>query len=325
MVEVYKEPFFSVIVPVYNKEPYIQRCINSILNQTFENFELVIVCDPSADNSNSEVEKFTDPRIRVFYRDEPGPGGYAARNLAISEAYGKWIVFLDADDIYYPDHLKYFWALSMKYPDESVLSSAKLIDENGVVALDNFSSVQTCQDGVFSFLDYLKFSVLFDKPFNMNSVGMLGMLIKNNPFFPDGRTSRSGDVYAWIHLVSRAKKFVWSNHIGSHTYKDVVGVSKSNAPSMILNHEMVIELRDDCTREELIWLNKYANRLIKTAYFEQQRLKGEVEMNLLSAFYWRYDILFCILWFGVSLFPVCVTFILRKFIKTLNKITRKFR
>ncbi len=319
MAEVYKQPFFTVIVPVYNKEPYIQRSINSVLNQTFQDFELIIVCDPSTDNSNAEVEKFTDHRIRVFHRDQPGPGGYAARNLAISKANGKWIVFLDADDMYYPEHLKSFWALSKKYPNEKLLASAKMIDENGDVALDKFSAVQTDQSKVFSIEDYLRFSVVSDKPFNMNSVGIHSSLIENKKLFPEGRASRSGDIYTWVHLTFRAKKFVWSSHTGSHTYKDVVGVSKSNVPSMSLNHQMVRELRDGCNYEEFLWLKKYANRLIRTAFFEQKKMNGKVEMGLLNAFYWRNDIAFCMFWLGLSLLPMQVITVLRKLKKALNE------
>jgi glycosyltransferase involved in cell wall biosynthesis len=98
-------PFFSVIVPVYNKEKYVSRAISSILNQSFDDFELIIICDPSSDNSNLEVLKFHDSRIKIFNREIPGPGGYAARNLGIENSNGKWIAFLDADDEWYSNHL----------------------------------------------------------------------------------------------------------------------------------------------------------------------------------------------------------------------------
>lgn len=71
-------PFFSIIIPVYNKGPHIQRSISSVLNQTFQNFELILINDASTDNSLEEMQKFTDPRIRILYRSEPGSGGYAA-------------------------------------------------------------------------------------------------------------------------------------------------------------------------------------------------------------------------------------------------------
>src|SRR5690554_2524745 len=122
-----KPPFFSVVIPVYNKEPHIARSINSVLNQSFQDVELIIVCDPSTDNSNAEVAKFTDPRIRVFHRDEPGPGGYAARNLGIKEAKAEWIAFLDADDEWYLDHLAEMKNLFVDFPNVSVMSCAREI------------------------------------------------------------------------------------------------------------------------------------------------------------------------------------------------------
>jgi len=98
-------PFFSVIIPVYNKGPHIHHSISSVLNQTFQDFEIILIDDASTDNSLEEIRKFTDPRIRILNRSEPGPGGYAARNLGIKEANAEWVALLDADDIWYPEHL----------------------------------------------------------------------------------------------------------------------------------------------------------------------------------------------------------------------------
>jgi len=79
-------PFFSVVIPIYNKGPHIHRSISSVINQTFQNFELILVNDASTDNSLEEIQKFTDEHIRLFQRTQPGPGGYAARNLGIEKA-----------------------------------------------------------------------------------------------------------------------------------------------------------------------------------------------------------------------------------------------
>ena len=109
-------PFFSVVIPVYNKGPHIHRSIISLLNQTFQDFEVILINDASTDNSIEEINKFKDKRIRVFQRNEPGPGGYAARNLGIKEAKGEWIAFLDADDEWMTDHLEKMFILSKEYP-----------------------------------------------------------------------------------------------------------------------------------------------------------------------------------------------------------------
>ena len=89
--------FFSVVIPVFNKDEHVERAINSVLCQSFEDFELLLICDPSTDSSTDKVEKIMDSKVKIFYRDEPGPGGYAARNLGIVNATADWVAFLDAD------------------------------------------------------------------------------------------------------------------------------------------------------------------------------------------------------------------------------------
>ena len=66
--------FISVVIPVYNKGPHIQRSISSVLSQTYKNFELILINDASTDNSLAEIKEFHDSRIRFFERTEPGPG-----------------------------------------------------------------------------------------------------------------------------------------------------------------------------------------------------------------------------------------------------------
>ena len=91
----------SVIVPVYNVEQYLHKAINSVLEQTFSNFELLLINDGSTDNSLNICKEFAlkDSRIKVF--DQNNQGVSAARNKGISEALGDWLLFLDSDDYIY--------------------------------------------------------------------------------------------------------------------------------------------------------------------------------------------------------------------------------
>src|SRR5690554_3277529 len=89
---------FSVVIPLYNKELSISNTIQSVLDQTFQDFEIVIINDGSTDNSVKEVEKFDDKRIRLIHQDNQGVS--AARNRGIEEARNEWIAFLDADDLW---------------------------------------------------------------------------------------------------------------------------------------------------------------------------------------------------------------------------------
>ena len=93
-----KQGLVSIIVPVYNVELYLGECIESILNQTYETFELLLVNDGSKDSSGEICDEYAqkDPRIRVIHKENEGPS--ATRNRGIEEAEGEFIVFVDSDD-----------------------------------------------------------------------------------------------------------------------------------------------------------------------------------------------------------------------------------
>jgi glycosyltransferase involved in cell wall biosynthesis len=96
-------PTFSVIVPVYNRAHLLERALSSVLDQSFQDFEIVVVDDGSHDDPQSVVEAIGDSRIR-FVRQE-NQGGGAARNTGIAIARGRYIAFLDSDDRFLPHHL----------------------------------------------------------------------------------------------------------------------------------------------------------------------------------------------------------------------------
>ena len=96
-------PFFSVVVPIYNRAGVLAGAIRSVLAQTEQDFDIIIVDDGSADHPEKIVEGFADPRIRLV-RKENGGGG-SARNRGIDLARGRFIAFLDSDDVFLPHHL----------------------------------------------------------------------------------------------------------------------------------------------------------------------------------------------------------------------------
>lgn len=96
----------SVIIPLYNKEPIIERSLHSVLSQDYDDFEVVVVNDGSSDHSTDIVRSINDPRIRLIEQENGGPS--KARNTGTKNAKGEWIVFLDADDELLPGALKTF-------------------------------------------------------------------------------------------------------------------------------------------------------------------------------------------------------------------------
>lgn len=95
----------SIIMPSYNTASYIKDSIKSVLNQTYDNWELIIVDDCSSDNTDEVLAEIDDPRIRV-YKNEVNSGAAISRNRALKEAKGQWIAFLDSDDIWMPEKLE---------------------------------------------------------------------------------------------------------------------------------------------------------------------------------------------------------------------------
>lgn len=91
------KPFFSIIIPMYNRERFIARAINSCLKQDFEDFEIIVVDDGSMDKSVKVVNEYTDPRIRLLCH-EVNHGVGPARNAGVDAAKGDWIICLDSDD-----------------------------------------------------------------------------------------------------------------------------------------------------------------------------------------------------------------------------------
>lgn len=96
----------SVIVPVYNAETYIKRCIESILNQSYEYFELILVNDGSIDNSLEICREFASKDNRIVVLDQPNGGASAARNMGLSKMRGEYVVFADSDDYVSPSYLE---------------------------------------------------------------------------------------------------------------------------------------------------------------------------------------------------------------------------
>jgi glycosyltransferase involved in cell wall biosynthesis len=120
-------PFFSVVIPVYNRADVLGRALQSVLAQTFQDFEIVVVDDGSRDDPRAAVEAIGDPRIR--YVRQENKGGAAARNRGFDEAHGMFVALLDSDDRFLPHHLEQMHRLLDGTTD--VVGYAKMIVDRG--------------------------------------------------------------------------------------------------------------------------------------------------------------------------------------------------
>lgn len=124
-------PLISVIVPVYNAEKYLHRCVESILAQSFTDFELLLINDGSKDNSGEICDGYAanDSRVRVFHKENGGVS--SARNVGLDNAMGIWVAYVDSDDWVANDYLMNLYN-AVGWDCELVISYATLVQNDGV-------------------------------------------------------------------------------------------------------------------------------------------------------------------------------------------------
>ena len=99
------DPFFSVVIPTHNRSTLLKRALDSVLNQTFQDFEIIVVDDHSTDDTPNIIKKYSDKRLK-YAKNNRLKGACGARNTGIFSAKGQWVAFLDDDDSWFPDKLK---------------------------------------------------------------------------------------------------------------------------------------------------------------------------------------------------------------------------
>lgn len=139
-------PKITVIVPVYKVEPYLRRCIDSILIQTYTDFELILVDDGSPDACPEICDEYAqkDERIRVIHRENGGLS--AARNSGLDAAKGEYIVFVDSDDWVHPEYLEYLYCAVLEHGVQ--LSACKFIKTGTVIESEQMQYTCNVWDGL---------------------------------------------------------------------------------------------------------------------------------------------------------------------------------
>lgn len=153
-------PKISVIVPVYKVEKYLPKCIDSILQQIFTDFELLLIDDGSPDNSGKICDEYAikDSRIRVFHKKNGGVS--SARNLGLDNAKGEWISFIDADDWISSDFL------SFDHEEADVIQkSYQTISQSGkIIAINHLhSNIINSKKSLYKFYVNKRNNALWDK------------------------------------------------------------------------------------------------------------------------------------------------------------------
>jgi glycosyltransferase involved in cell wall biosynthesis len=185
------KPFFSIVVPTYNRATLIGKTIDTILTQDFDNFEIIVVDDGSKDHTDAEIAQYSDPRL-TYFKKENGERG-AARNFGRAKARGSYINFFDSDDLMYPHHLSTALELISRYTSPEFFH----------LGYDFKDPDLTITKRVNTFDDSVRERALFDNVLSCNGVFVRADIAARFPFEEDRRMASAEDWELWIRLLSR--------------------------------------------------------------------------------------------------------------------------
>lgn len=183
-------PFFSIITPAYNRAEFLPAAVNSVLNQTFTDFEYIIIDDASTDNSKEIIESFDDSRL-VFLRNERNMERGASRNRGLAVAKGKYVCLLDSDDEFLENHLEVLYK--------------NIVERNEPVALLFTKSYQRFGDKPIGKRDYEPienhniFKYILKYTFNCDCVTIHSNILNDFQFDPE--IPGLEDIDLWLHIA----------------------------------------------------------------------------------------------------------------------------
>lgn len=211
----FMNPEVSIIIPTYNSEEYIAQALESVFNQTFRNFEVILVDDGSTDSTVQIGSIFTDRRLKII-KNRQNRGVSNARNCGIRQAKGNWIALLDSDDWYAPERLEQLLKVAWKQNADMVADDLFLIREGEQYPWSTLLEENERQISSIELIDAVKF-VIGDRPSPINtrrnwSLGYTKPLIKReflaNHYLEYNETIKVGeDFILYLECLRRQARF----------------------------------------------------------------------------------------------------------------------
>ena len=208
----------SIIMPSYNTARFIKETIDSVLAQTYQNWELIIVDDCSTDNTDEIVSAYNDERIR-YLKNEKNSGAAVSRNYALREAKGKWIAFLDSDDLWSPDKLEKQIGFMESKGYGFSYTEYSLIDENSdPLGIRTTGPKKISRQGMLNYCWPGCLTVMYDA----EKVGLIQIndIKKNNDYAMWLKVSKMAKCYLLKEDLAKYRKRAGS--ISNHGYKSLI-------------------------------------------------------------------------------------------------------
>ncbi|MBR2870269.1 MAG: glycosyltransferase family 2 protein [Clostridia bacterium] len=303
---------FSVIIPVYNKANCIGEALNSVLNQTYSDVEIVVVNDGSTDNLDLAIKDYQN--IKLINQDNAGVS--VARNNGIKQATGEFICFLDADDLWLENHLETLNSLILKYPNEKFFLTSHEVDYlNGKTRLSKDLLVNYPDD--FLCENFFKLlNSLGDGLINTNCTCInREFLLENELFFEPGEKIGE-DTDMWFRIALRTPVVVSKNITTKYRreFSTATKQSSSNLEWMFARRiediskmqideqvkleceKLIDRYKMGCSRELMTARKrKQAKEVLKTV--KHKSAKSRISKVLCCLPYWAFD-LACRIYFG---------------------------
>lgn len=208
----------SIIMPSYNTGRFISETINSVLNQTYTNWELIIVDDCSNDDTDAVVAMYNDERIR-YLKNEENSGAAISRNRALREAKGKWIAFLDSDDLWTSDKLKKQIEFMKKNDYKfSYTNYGEIDEESNLLGRTVTGPKRITQTGMYNYCWPGCLTVMYDA----EAIGLVQIedIKKNNDYAMWLKVCKKADCYLLNENLARYRKR--SGSISNHRYTKLI-------------------------------------------------------------------------------------------------------
>jgi glycosyltransferase involved in cell wall biosynthesis len=250
-------PAVSVAIPLYNKAPYIAATVRSALAQSFADFEIIVVDDGSTDHGAGQLRDLADGRLVTVWQENSGVS--AARNRAMREGRARYVAFLDADDLWHPDHLAHLMELAGRFPNAVLLGNAFA----AVTKSDVPSAAPVLPVNYRLVEDYFAECVSSHAPLHTSSCMVLRARALALGGFPVGSYCGE-DLALWIRLAADAPVAV-SNFIGCHYRRGIDSLSWNpsyrNAPDISMRALEEILERPAWPPHRKVAVREYHSRL----------------------------------------------------------------
>lgn len=214
-----KPILITVIIPVYNVEKYLKKCLDSIINQTFTDFEIILVDDGSKDNSGIICDEYATKNSRIIVIHKENGGVSSARNLGITKASGEWILFVDADDVVPQDTLLYYANTIPSNDIDMILGSYVECDENGITTKSDLRQFEKLIDMIDCLKLFYQSDTTLFQGYIWNRPMKHSVIRENKLQFNESIHFKEDGLFAVQYMLCCSRKCLYSSHIVYNYYQ----------------------------------------------------------------------------------------------------------